>query len=261
MLAKLLIFTIFITYWHQISAQNAVPAQVDSVPVSLESALKLHQEKKYLESIEVLQKLSTDELAPADIQFNLALNYIRLQQLGPGYGHLRQALGIQTGHSPSLNLLSKLDTNQAQVYHLKKDAFDKFSMSLHYRLGMAPILILVVISIYILVRRILIAVKDGQTREDQYNSWRNVGIISVLFLLFVSILSIKWNLSNKSLATITTPNLDMRLTAKENSPSTGTLVAGEEVMVLRKKEEWIQIMDFKNRRAWIRETDLMRLNQ
>lgn len=264
MSAKLLIFTILFTFWHQVSMaspgtseEGPVDSEVitNSVPVNFESALKYYDLKDYAQSVSVLEKLleSTDD--KAKIHYNLFVAQFASKNLSSGLFHLRESLFLAPGYSPSVEALTDLPSEWEQRFFAKADFFKRINLEIFFETNFQLSIFIGLVFFFLFLRSLIGYLKSKKMEES---SSTNLSLLTTsLSLLLISLVFVgfQYSLHLKSFATVK-ESINAKVTPSENSPGILDLLEGEMVVILDSKKPWYNIEDFNGRKAWVHEDQI-----
>lgn len=261
MLRKLLIFTIFCCFWHQVLANSPATSEAPAespestqkvLEVSRDSALELYQNKEFTQSIEVLKQLGKNEGISADLNYNLFINYLALDQLGPGLHHLRKSFELSPGYKNSINALSSLPQAWENRLQRKQSFMERSLLMLHYYVDLHPLAWILVLILTLFFRNIVRAFKHHNQEESlpPLVSTR-LGVFGLASLIALSVFGGKLYHSFNPKITILT-STEAHVTPKETSPKIMDLLAGELVYLIEDNGQWLRVEDFDGKQAWVK---------
>lgn len=258
--SKLLKFTIFCLFWHQILSASPgtseepikdEPKSPVAQVVSRDEALKLYQNKEFTQSIGVITKLIEKEGDSPDLYYNLFINHYSLDQIGEGLFSLRKSLELKPNYTESLFALSNLKKSWETRFFMKRNFFDKFFIQLHYYIDINSLLWIFLISLGLSYRVAIKLYKDHSSDKDLGSGKLGLLGISLSLLVFVGAsLAAKSLLQLQSRATSIAVT-SAKVTPSDSSPEIMTLKEGEEVIVKENKDIWVRVEDHQGKQAWV----------
>lgn len=264
--SKLLIFTIFSLFWHQIlSASPGTSESVNSVESSSaaveilnrEEALKHYQAKDFTRSIGITYKLIETEGESADLYYNLFINYYAANQVGKGLHSLRKSLELSPSYKYSLNAMRQLKKEWKTRMDLKRSFFSRAAIQLHYIVNVHILVWVFLISLSLCFRLAIKLFK--QLKNDSELSSGHLGFVSFSFLVLIfagAALGAKLQKTYEHRATSIAES-NAKVTPNTNSPDILLLKEGEEVIVKEKKQDWYRIEDLQGTQAWIEASNIL----
>jgi hypothetical protein len=265
MLRKLLIFTIFCSFWHQVLANSPATSEAPVkspessqkvMEVSRGSALQLYQKKDFTQSIAVLNELRQSEGQSADISYNLFINYLALDDIGHGLHYLRSSFELAPGYKNSINALSQLPKTWENRLQRKQSFVDRLLLNLHYYVELHP-LVWVLALVFTLFFRNLVRAFKHQKEDESIPALvsTRLGVFGLASLIALVILGGKLYHNYKPKITLIS-NTEAHVTPKENSPKIMDLLAGELVYLIEETGQWLRVEDFDGKQAWIKKSQV-----
>ena len=264
MSAKLLIFTILFTFWHQVSMaspgtseEGPVDPEVitNSAPINFESALKYYDLKDYAQSIGVLEKLLESSDDKAKIHYNLFVAHFAGKNMSSGLFHLRESLFLSPGYSPSVDALTDLPNEWEQRFFTKADLFKRINIEIFLETNFQLSIFIGLIFFALFLRSLIAFLKARKAEESNSTCLSILGTSIALFVISLVFIGFQYSLQLKDFATVKS-NINAKVTPSENSPGILDLLEGEMVVVLDSKKPWYNIEDFNGRKAWVHEDQI-----
>lgn len=262
MKSKLLIFTIFLAFWHQVLVANPVTEtppkdEPTKVQANREFALNAYQKGDYAQSVSSLNAILSEEGDSADLYYNLFINYFKQDKLAPALHSLRKSLELKPKFDFSLNAVNELQDKWERRFFLKRTFLSRATLLIHYSTPLAPLLWICLILLGIALRLSIGAIKEY--KESASISPQKLSVLSLSSILLIAALSLsisKYLYSNQMRATIS-EEFYAKVTPSPQSPDILLLKEGEQVIVLERKENWLRLKDLEGKQAWIPQDKLL----
>lgn len=259
MAAKLLIFTILLSFWQQFLLADpttseieapAEPRVADSPKANLELALEQFNNKNYAGSAQSLRQLLADSDQPAQVHYNLFASSFADKKWGEAIFHLRQSLFLQPGLKPSTEAIRDLPKNFEEALYRKMSLFARWQVYWQVSGRSSWLLSLCLIFLGLALRSLLTAVRLN--REEKSLSREKVlfSLQSLMALLFGALILLQWQWQSQRFASVLL-NSKAKVTPSELSPELFELQEGELLLVKDQQEAWYNIEDMTGRRAWV----------
>lgn len=209
-------------------------------------ALQKFKTKDYNASRTLWSELLAQNPNDPSLLYNLGLVEANDNHPERAYAYWRKALYLSPGHAPSLEGISSLQPSVADYPLL---------LWIYWRVPIA-ILCIIAFALWCLCG-VLIVRNIRRSKKGQEISWTKTAVVGVIFMVFAALAAHDyWTLFESPAGTLLA-NTPALASPTSEAPSVFEFREGDDVTVLRKQNEWLQVQRSETAVGWIKNSALL----
>lgn len=253
------IISVVIIFGTFVPSQTAWSSETNET--SFLSGIESYQKGQFDEALKVFEKLAVEKPKDIAVLTNLALTHYQLGQIGYSLAFARKVLRLDPGNSQADQLVRFILKNKPpQDIPHQIDSLEMFKTEF---LDHFSFFILLIITIFFFYFSAWSWISYTGKRRRAYAEETILPgfpffsiLLSLIASLFIFMTILKWLDQQQQRGTLVIAKESARTSPNEQSPELFELFEGNEVLIRRSKDEWLQITFPGASTGWVKKSSL-----